>query len=237
MANDQDEVNCYRDVRRLAKSGHGLEIAAQRLDSLDKCVLHYVTDLRKTRADHPALVLELGCGSGGLTKTIAGLGAEVLAIDKEDYEDEVLKNDVGSALTQQASIRFFRASLPTFPSEAGKCVFDCVVSQRALHYLRYEETKAVLVWCRQHMRADGRLFLGVSGLGSELGFGYAHSSIRVQDRWARLSRLMANKHGIEHEVCLYTEGELCALAEESGLRVEDCWKSNFGNIKLIGSPT
>jgi hypothetical protein len=78
---------------------------------------------------------------------------------------------------------------------------------------------------------SGRLFVSASGLGSELGEGYAEGGVEVGERFGPLAPALANKHEIHEPVCLYTPDDMRRLAAESGFAAADVWTSAFGNVK------
>ena len=61
--------------------GHGVDVAVNRADDLDKRSLAYI-------AEHPGCrVLDLGSGAGGQSVRMAQAGASVLAVDQYDFTD------------------------------------------------------------------------------------------------------------------------------------------------------
>jgi len=59
--------------------GHGVDIASNRADSLDKEALAYVA------AHAGCAVLDLGCGAGGQSVRMVQAGARVVAVDQFDF--------------------------------------------------------------------------------------------------------------------------------------------------------
>jgi hypothetical protein len=130
-------------------------------------------------------------------------------------------------------IRFFQAELPSLSRELEHLSFDYIVSQRMLHYLRFAEARRLLEWCLFHLTADGMLFLGVSGIGSELGIGYGGVGEPLERRWHVLRGDHAIKHAIAKPVCLYSLAELCEFLQRTGFAIDDSWVSDFGNLKIV----
>jgi SAM-dependent methyltransferase len=77
---------------------------------------HLLEFLRSHLPPPPARVLEVGCGSGELARTLAAVGYEVTAIDPEAPEGFI----------------FRRLTLEEFEESAA---FDAVVASRSLHHI------------------------------------------------------------------------------------------------------
>ena len=93
-------------------------------------------------------ILELGCGTGYLTKKLAGTGASVTAID---ISPELLK--VARAECADANVNFMveNACAMTFPDET----FDSVIGSSVLHHL---DVPRVLAEIRRVLRPGGTLY-------------------------------------------------------------------------------
>ena len=113
--------------------------------------------------------------------------------------------------------------------------FHLICCQRAIHYLPWAEAVEVVRQFASLLLPGGKVFLSASGLHSELGNGYAHGSVPVEDRYAPLAQAMADKHGIAGDVCLYDADDLARLLTMAGLTVETIFTSSFGNIKGIAA--
>lgn len=222
-------LNCYEDQPRYTRNGYGIDISSQRLDDLDLQALDYLRNLQHQSEDGKVSLLELGCSSGGFSKTAASDFIKVIAIDACAYPKEWQ-----AAITENNDLTFIQHPLPSFPMSLAEMSFDCVVSQRALHYLNYEDVFTVLNWCKTHLKREGRIYVSVSGVGSELGIGYSAINQPVRERWGRIDTHLAACHGIQHNVCLYSKTELTDIMELVGFRIVKSWVSDFGNIKAIG---
>jgi hypothetical protein len=106
-------------------------------------------------------------------------------------------------------------------------------SQRFIHYLRFDEASRLLQSLAGRLCAKARLFLSASGLGSELGAGYAHAGAPVEHRFAPLAGAMQAKHGVREPVCLYTKEELEQLVVAHGFAAVRTWTTPFGNVKGV----
>lgn len=219
-------INLYGDQRVATITGHGIDIASQRADDLDLMAVDQVRDLASRQ--RPAFALDAGCGHGGQSARLAKAGANVLAIDIEDYQAQVVE------LMRREGIETgfdFRLTSVMDKPELGP--FDVIMCQRMIHYLRYADAKEALAWFLHVSRADARLFISASGMDSELGDGYAGKTTPPHARFFTLAPAMAGKHSIHPPVCLYRKDELEALVSDAGWAVEKAFLSPFGNVKMV----
>lgn len=200
------------------ETGYGHQVTSKRFDKLDDYALSQIESMPQ------AQVLELGCGHGRLTNTIlkARPDAKITAIDKNNY-----------SLFLHQSVHFIHHNLPTLPHEINGLTFDVVISQRTLHYLSYEDFRLLLKTLYDRINPGGYMFLSVSGLNSVLGDDYPVSHMPIEKRFHYLSPEMQDEHAIEKKVCLYTKDELEYCVRNQRFVVDNCWQSDFGNIKLI----
>lgn len=215
--------NLYGDDLSRVNSGHGVDVASQRLDDLDKAAIELIEALVLAGAKSVA-VADYGCGRGGWAKAAAESTnvALVDAIDQEDFAREF----------SGTAVSFRQADLAR--DLAGRREqYDCILCQRTIHYLRWPDALNVCRLFNQALRKGGWLFISASGLGSELGDGYPAAARRPEERFAKLSEENQRKHGIKQPVCLYTVDELAELLMLSEFQIDEAWASAFGNIKII----
>lgn len=211
-----------------ARFGH--QVADVRMDDLDRRALASV-GARSAGAAPPA-VLDLGCGVGAMSVALAVAGARVVAADRADVRVRIERRQTGAGLPPGA-VRFVQAEVPAdLDALNPDAPWQVVYSQRMLHYLPAAQALRVLSQLRRHCAARADVYLGVSGLDSELGQGYAHRSRPVRERFCPLAASMQARHDIRAPVCLYTVAELCELTAAAGFAVVDAWRSEFGNVKL-----
>lgn len=220
-----DDLNEYGDDAVSTTSRHGIDVASQRLDDLDRAALGYALD----REDRGAV--DVGCGLGHQGIRFAMLGLETTLVDIMDVSDRI--ETISELLFLEDSLAFQQVDARDL--EVSDLPEDLVVafSQRFVHYLRYDEARAVLSTLAEGMD-EGRLFVSASGLETELGEGYPDADVPVRDRYAELAPEMAAKHEIEEPVCLYTTDEMRALLEAAGFDVVEVYTSSFGNVKAVG---
>lgn len=97
-------------------------------------------------------ILDLGCGDGVLTETIAAAGAQVIAVDAApDMVDAARARGLDARLLAGQSLAF-----------AGE--FDAVFSNAALHWMRPIET--VLGGVRRALKPGGRFVAEMGGQGN-----------------------------------------------------------------------
>jgi hypothetical protein len=88
---------------------------------------------------------------------------------------------------------------------------------------------------RKHLSGSfaSKLFISVSGLGSELGNDYKGKHKQVEYRFCELDSKMAVKHKILSPVCLYYLEEFKNLLLTCNYTIEKIYESEFGNIKAV----
>lgn len=219
-------INLYGDQRVATATGHGIDVASQRADDLDLFAVDLVAS--RVGAHLPACALDAGCGHGGQAARMAKAGADVVAIDIEDYLFHVAESMRREGV--ERPFGFFRASVVDKPDLGS---FDVIVCQRMIHYLQHAQARDALVWFARVANDDARLFLSASGMDSELGDGYQGREVPLQSRFSNLAPAMAEKHSIHPPVCLYQLDELKAVVSSAGWVVEKAFLSPFGNVKIV----
>ena len=216
-------LNLYGDQLVPTSGRHGGDIASQRIDALDLACLEYCLSLGSGVS-----AVDIGCGLGAQGFRLAALGASVTLCDPLDISERVGQFN---ELFPAASVRFLRCDARQLAAVDIEQPLAIVYSQRCLHYLRFDEARAVLQTLRDVCRPEARFFISASGIDSELGDGYAGEANDVRDRMAPLSAEMAKKHGVHDDICLYSEDDLARLGEAAGLEVISVTASEFGNKK------
>lgn len=218
--------NIYGDTLTAGIDDHGVDIAVQRVDDLDKKILEYIATKSSPR------VLDLGSGSGGQSLRMVESGAHVTAVDIHDFSELFSELRTKNELPID-DLQFICGDLTRLPEFLPGQTFELCLSQRTFHYLRYQRALNVLTFL--HKIVTERIYISVSGLNTELGNGYPSREISVENRWGKLSLDMAKKHHIDAPVCLYTKQEFSELLKKSGWTEVECWESPFGNIKAVFS--
>jgi SAM-dependent methyltransferase len=200
--------------------GHGVDVAVNRADDVDKKILTYI-------AEHPGCrVLDLGSGAGGQSVRMAKAGAQVTAVDQFDFTDqfEAYKND---------QLQFVNGDVQQLAILLPDQEFTAALCQRTVHYLPYEQAKEFLGAVQAH--TTDKLFISVTGTGSLIGEVYPAAALPIEDRFAELSDLGKDMFSIREPVCLYNQEEFANLLQSAGWIVDECWVSAFGNIKAVCS--
>ena len=195
-------------------SGYGPDVAKARADDLDRAALAWV------RGHVGSHVLDLGCGVGGQSQRLVAAGAEVTAIDIENYTEAFADT---AAHFIQGDIRDL-ATLVAGP-------YDLCVLQRVIHYVPYTDALTLL----QTIRAFGVqcLYISATGIETDIGAGYPCATASVVDRYCALAPEVAETFSIHEPVCLYTPTEFAELLTAAGWGIEQLWVSAFGNSKAI----
>lgn len=219
-------VNRYGDKRIATKDGHGIDVASQRADDLDKLAIsHIQKELKKSR---PLFALDVGCGHGGQSARMCKAGAFVVALGANDYRSAIQDSMRRERLTGGIVVQC--ASVEDEPDLGS---FDVILCQRMLHYLPHDPARKALEWLYRSANPSAHLYISASGLDSELGEQYPAKHEQVASRFAPLAPNMADKHAIFLPVCLYRPDELTELVAASGWTPLQTFTSPFGNVKLV----
>ena len=224
----QDDAQGDKPLK--TRSGHGIDVAVRRGDYLDGSAIRQIKSLMAGRGT--ARALDAACAGGGQARRMARAGAAVTAVDLHSDGAALLRAAADEGLTQ---FDFVQADLrdPDLYRRLGQ--FDLIIAQRFIHYLPFPDAIDVVRLFRHALLPEGRLYLSASGLRSALGQQYG-GAVHITERFAPLWQPMADKHGIHDKVCLYEEGDMQALLDAGGMRVEKLYASPFGNLKCIARP-
>lgn len=219
------DLNTYGDALVQTTGSHGADIASQRIDRLDQQALV------EALAFHPrkAVCIDLGCGLG-----LQGLRFAALGLETHLY-DLLPEPPLLAAVRELGSLdlRYRAGDLRALADRALPARIDLAFSQRFVHYLRYAEALRLSRQIAKRLAKGARFYVSASGIGSELGAGYAHRQRPLAERYATLSPAMQDKHDIREEVCLYSEDDLQQLMQAAGLVCRSIERSAFGNIKGV----
>lgn len=216
-----EPLNQYGDKFKPTDDGHGVDIASQRQDELDKASLAFIR-----QANKPMRAVDLGGGFGIHSVRMAEAGADVTMIDIADMTADSFRN---SAASQK--LRFVQKDFAALSPEDLPERFDVLYSQRAIHYVPYDEAKKTLRMMFNHMVQGGAVFISAAGWDTEYGKTYPDRDKPVQERFCMVTPDMQEKHGIRHNIVTYKEEELARLLEDSGFSDVSVTRSAFGNIK------
>lgn len=204
-----------------------------RVDDLDAAaILHVRSAASDALPSMRPIVLDLGCGSGAQSVRMALSGGLVYSIDSRDHcvaaAVAACKHLGISVQVTQADARCLH-EVPALSTVS----FDVIYCQRMLHYLKHGEALGVLAYLRRKTAARAKLYLGLSGMASELVLDYEHARRPIAGRLGMLGLAQQEKHQIREPLCLYSLDEAVELISLCGFQVERAWLSEFGNVKLI----
>jgi len=121
-------------------------------------------------------VLDIGCGTGGVSLACAARGAEVVGIDLDAGMLEVARGKVARADTP-GSIELVELGAMEIEDRFAEDSFDAVVSCLVLSELSADERSYVLATARSRLRPGGRLVIA--------------DEVAPRTRWRRLRRALA----------------------------------------------
>lgn len=220
-------INAYGDKVIGTSGSHGSDISSQRMDDLDKAAIYFV--MNGLPAGDSA-VCDIGCGAGSLGFRLSLLGARVEMYDLVDISSRVA---AFRKLFPECSVQFYPGDARQTFRGAKQPPLGAAYSQRFIHYMPYQDAKALFIKAAREMTPGAKFFVSASGLDSELGDGYAGKALPLMGRFHALSADMAEKHEIKAPVCLYREEDIARLAQDTGFEAVEIWASPFGNIKGI----
>ena len=221
----ESNLNLYGD-RLVSTTGvYGADIAAQRIDELDKEALIQALSLQNTRG----ACVDLGCGPGCQGTRFAMLGAAAYLYDllPESSMVRYLRENTSLCLSyRQGDLKLLEdRDLPDR--------IQLAFSQRFIHYLKYGEAQLLIRAIAERMQPETFFYISASGLNSELGRDYPGLTTELIRRFSCLSSSMQAKHAIREPVCLYTESDLTELMGANKLRKCQVWTSRFGSVKGV----
>jgi cyclopropane fatty-acyl-phospholipid synthase-like methyltransferase len=228
-----DIINSEGDRFLVTQQGRGVDISSQRMDELDQASITHIQHLNH-EGNSPVQVIDLGGGFGVHSIRMAQAGAQVTFIDV-DCNTARAKFEAAATegLIPSDSITLHEIDFKDIRKNILPPACSILYSQRALHYIRYDEAQTLLTTLFNTMTWEGKLFLSVAGYDTEYGLTFPDRDKPIQNRYSMVTTDMQEKHGILHPIVTYTENELHDLVDSVGFTVDSLTSSHFGNIKLI----
>lgn len=174
-------------------------------DDYDAChgfVAEYGTDVVRLLDPQPdERILDVGCGTGTLTATIADSGADVVGIDAAEAMVE-------QARERYPDIEFEVADAREYEPDA----FDAVFSNAALHWIPGADHDAVLSMVAEALDEDGRFVAEFGGRGN---VSQVETAVRAE--------LAERGYDADHSWYFPSIGEYAPKLESHGLEVTSAW--------------
>ncbi|GHT90800.1 hypothetical protein FACS1894101_3550 [Betaproteobacteria bacterium] len=211
----------------MTPSGHAHPIP-QVSDELEQLIQREIV-MRARNAEEP-YVLDLRCGEGQHSVTMAGLGARVLAVDDPKQEAHVRNRAEAAGYADRIT---FTPMLETPENSPLEGPFDLVFWHHGIYRLPYPKARQALRRVIKSLRIGGKLYLSAYGLHSALGEGYADAEAPIEERFSELAPAIAKSYSIKGPVCLYSERNLVTLLFEAGGSVLRSFTTTHGTIKAV----
>jgi 2-polyprenyl-3-methyl-5-hydroxy-6-metoxy-1,4-benzoquinol methylase len=196
-------------------------------DELEQMVLREIT--LRARSSLPTRVLDLRCGEGRHSVSMAELGAEVLAADAPERANPVKNRALAAGVGE--NIRF--APLKSLPADLPQGPFDLAFCHHDISCLPYAAARDTLLAVLKSLRIGGKLFISAYGLHSMLGENYADANTPIERRFCKLTPAIAKSYNIPEPVCLYSERNLVTLLFEIGGSVLRSFTTTHGTVKAV----
>jgi ubiquinone/menaquinone biosynthesis C-methylase UbiE len=170
-------------------------------------------------AGEPAAVLEIGCGTGSLTRRLAR-ALPTASITGIDPDGNALARAHVKLATNRVDLRAGTAAELPMQDQT----FDRVVVSLMLHHLTTAEKRAALAEMHRVLRPGGHLHIADWGAPQDLAMRCAFLALRVLDGFERTRA--------------HARGELPALVEDAGFRDVECrdrLRTGWGTLELLSA--
>jgi SAM-dependent methyltransferase len=147
------------------------------------------------RLSEKPLVLDLGCGTGGESKRMIGLGADVIGIDNSLESIKLARANVPEA-------RFIFQDILKMHFNAGS--FDGVFEAGVLFHFKKRE-QARILWMIRAMLKPGGTFLSIYPEGNFEGYDEMKQGERTYKRYARRISKEDWKGMVERRALIFVE--------------------------------
>jgi hypothetical protein len=195
-----------------AVNWRGVDVSTGRIGQLDQLGLRYIK--RHAGKGERVKVVDLGGGSGGHSLRMARAGAAVWMVDLADTARAAFDAAEGEELVAYFIHKDF-ANLKAADVPEG---VNMLYSQRALHYLRYDEAQALLRKISGRMARKARVYVSVAGVDSLFAQDYPHADKPIEERFSPLAPAMREKYHLHLPIAVYDGAGLRQLLESSGFR-------------------
>ena len=211
--------------------GRGHDISSKRQDELDFQSVKTIED--RTAAGLATIALDLGGGYGAQAQRFAEAGAIVTLIDRGDMARETFNRAVTEGRVKPDALNFVQKDFTSLTAADVPDNIDVFYSQRAIHYVPYDEAAKTLSLIFNKMAPGSKAFVSAAGYDTEYGLTYPDRDKPVEQRYSLLTPDMAEKHDIRTKIVTYAEADLAKLLINTGFTDVQVARSDFGNIKAM----
>ncbi len=207
-----------RNKHTLTPNRHGKDISSNYEDVLDYACLQHVEELAKKHPERDIKTLDLGCGLGAISIKMAELGARVTMFDLSNMPKNNIIRAIAEKRVRYDNIIFKKESFASLSEDKIPNDLDIFYSQRALHFLRYEELKNTLSNVFNKMADGGKAFLSLASCEGSFAILYPALRDDLKERFCRLDKKVADLTNIHHPLTLYHPKEVENLMNTIGFK-------------------
>jgi len=202
----------------------GIQVTNQRLGRLEKMTLKYALDLNKN-----SITLDLGGGNGYISWILTLFHHQVFYYDiKPNWRIKWLKK-----IFNFKKLKILKKDLKKINYSDLPKNIDLIYSARTLHYLNYENFEALLKKLESRLKKNGKIFITVTGVESEIGKKYPCAEKKIEERFCFLEKEYQERFEIKEKIFLMNFEEFQEIFKKYFI-LEEAWESDFKNLFFVG---
>jgi hypothetical protein len=208
--------------------GFGSDVSSQRIEPFEAEMLHRAQLVMKEPSSEPPIALDLFsgyCAANG--QRLAGLGFTTYAIDFSP-PDQSLSSVVGQRLPSGGILHYMQKDVRNPDLSFLGAKLDLITAQRGLHFLRFQEAKALVATLTERLKPGASMFLSIGAVDCKVGAGYEHADLPVTERWHPLEPELGEPIHVTEPLCLYKQEDVESLFENLDGRLVSIGRDDFG---------